>query len=167
MAVSWSDRKVHRTPPDDMRLGLVHWHISGIRPLSPEAVGAVGQVSPGKHGHETVRRVAAPVEHPSYQGHGQSTSGGFSDDDRRPVARYLRVDRSHIIECRGEGMLRRKSVIDTHQFRTVGAGQRAVGAGRQRTTGDERPAGAASETRPKGTIGLQCPRRRVSNAILR
>jgi hypothetical protein len=81
--------------------------------------------------------------------------------------RYLRVDRSHIIECRGEWMLRRKSVIDTHQFRTVGAGQRAVGAGRQRTTGDERPAGAASETRPKGTIGLQCPCRRVSNAILR
>jgi hypothetical protein len=88
-------------------------------------------------------------------------------DAPRPVARYLRVDRSHIIECRGEGMLRRKSVIDTHQFRTVGAGQRAVGAGRQRTTGDERPAGAASETRPKGTIGLQCPCRRVSNAILR
>jgi threonine dehydrogenase-like Zn-dependent dehydrogenase len=29
-----------------------------------EVVGAVGRVGPGKHGHETVRRVAAPVEHP-------------------------------------------------------------------------------------------------------
>jgi hypothetical protein len=59
----------------------------------------------------------------------QSTSGGFSDDDRRPVARYFRVDRPHIIECRGEGMLGHKSVIDTHQFRTVGSGPARCGRG--------------------------------------